>query len=134
MRSAKIPSQVWFRPRELPPTYRDIESMPRLVLGTEPRQRPADQEVKTLAEKQEDTVYHRFHMARVSAELVRPDVSGPKWGGYDLEQMRVAFLARAIQTRLPYIHHCTTNYCLKNRSACRHPRTKLREFVMRVSL
>ena len=49
-----------------------------------------------------------FSEARVSAELVRPDVSGPKWGGYDLEQMRVAFLARAIQTRLPYIHHCTT--------------------------
>ena len=54
--------------------------MPRLVPGTEPKQRPADQEVKPLAEKQEDTVYHRFHMARVSAELVRPDVSGPKWG------------------------------------------------------
>ena len=49
-------------PRKSPPTYRDIESMPRLVPGTEPRQRPADQEVKTLAEKQEDTVYHRFHM------------------------------------------------------------------------
>ena len=69
MRSAKIPSQVWFRPRELPPTYRDIESMPRLVPGTEPKQRPADQEVKPLAEKQEDTVYHRFHMVLGSTTL-----------------------------------------------------------------
>ena len=62
-------SQVWFRPRELPPTYRDIESMPRLVPGTEPRQRPADQEVKPLGEKQEDTLYHRFHMMVGSTTL-----------------------------------------------------------------
>ena len=79
----------------------------------EPRQRPAGQEVKPLAEKHEDVVYHRYHMARVTAELVRPDVSGPNWGGYDLDQMKIAFLARAVQTRLPYIHFCTSNYCLR---------------------
>ena len=86
------------------PTYRDIDSVPRVAPGVEPRQRPAAQEVKPLAEKTEDACYHRFHMARVTAELVRPCVAGPKWGGFDLEMMQVAFLARAIQTRLPYVH------------------------------
>ena len=104
----KTNPEVWFRPRELLPTYRDIDSIPRVAPGTEPRQRPLDQEVKPLTEKIEDACYHRSHMARVTAELVRPDVSGNKWGGYDLDQMRVAFLARAVQTRLPYIHFCTT--------------------------
>ena len=86
------------------PTYRDIDSVPRVAPGVEPRQRPAAQEVKPLAEKIEDACYHRFHMGRVTAELVRPCVAGPKWGGFDLEMMQVAFLARAIQTRLPYVH------------------------------
>ena len=53
------------------------------------------------------------------AELVRPDVSGENWGGYNLEKLRVAGLARAVQTRLPYLHHCTPLYCLKNRATCR---------------
>ena len=104
------------------PTYRDIDSVPRVAPGVEPRQRPAAQEVKPLAEKTEDACYHRFHMARVTAELVRPCVAGPKWGGYDLEMLQIAFLARAVQTRLPYVHFCTTNYCLRNRNSCRPPR------------
>ena len=58
-------------------------------------------------------------MARVTAELVRPDVGGEQWGAYDVDKMRIAFLARIIQTRLPYIHSCTSSYCLKNRSTCR---------------
>ena len=115
---------VWFKPREMLPTYRDIDSVPRVAPGVEPRQRPAAQEVKPLAEKTEDACYHRFHMARVTAELVRPCVAGPKWGGFDLEMMQVAFLARAIQTRLPYAHFCTTNHCLRNRNSCRPPRGK----------
>ena len=40
------------------------------------------------------------------AELVRPDVSGADWGGFDLDRLRIAGLARAVQTRLPYLHHC----------------------------
>ena len=76
------------------------KNVPRLAPGMEPRQRPAGQEVKPLAEKHEDVVYHRYHMARVTAELVRPDVSGPSWGGYDLDQMKIAFLARAVQMLL----------------------------------
>ena len=68
--------------------------------GTEPRQRPADQTVKPLPEVQEDGVYHRFHMARVSGELVRPNVGpGPGWNAFDVDKMRIAFLARAVQTR-----------------------------------
>ena len=75
------------------PTYRDIDSVPRVAPGVEPRQRPAAQEVKPLADKIEDACYHRSHMARVTAELVRPCVAGPKWGGYDLDMMQIAFLA-----------------------------------------
>ena len=99
----------------------------------EPRQRPAGQEVKPLAEKHEDVVYHRYHMARVTAELVRPDVSGPNWGGYDLDQMKIAFLARAVQTRLPYIHFCTTNCCIGPKCAIRNSKRTFRnhrEFSM----
>ena len=99
--------------------------MPRLAPGTEPRQRPTNQVVKPLAEKHEDVVYHRFHMGRVTAELVRPDVSGPRWGGYDLQQMRVAFLARAVQTRLPYIHFCSASYCLRNRSGLQQKQLRI---------
>ncbi len=61
----------------------------------------------------------RTHMARIRAELVRPDVTGPMWGGYTTERMRIAFLARAIEVRLPYLHSCTSYYCMKNRTTCR---------------
>ena len=46
-------------------------------------------------------------------------MSGSDWGGYDVEKLRIASLARAIQQRLPYLHHCSSLYCLKNRSTCR---------------
>ena len=42
----------------------------------------------------------------MTAELVRPNVSGAHWGGFDLDRLRIAGLARAVQTRLPYLHHC----------------------------
>ena len=64
-------------------------------------------------------VYQAAHVGPMTAELVRPDVSGENWGHYDLDRLRIAGLARAVQTRLPYLHHCTPLYCLKDRAACR---------------
>ena len=46
--------------------------------------------------------------------MVRPNVSGTNWGGYDIEKLRIAGLARAIQQRLPYCHPCNPLYCLKD--------------------
>ena len=109
----------WFRPRVLPPSYQPIPVIPRTAPGTEQRQRPVGAKVEPLKELQHDHVYHAAHIAPMTAELVRPDVSGDNWGGYDLDRLRVAGLARAVQTRLPYLHHCTLNYCLKGRSKCR---------------
>ena len=67
-------------------------------------------------------MYYRAHVARVNAELARPFVGtfadGTQRGGFTFEKMRIAGLARTIQTRL-YIHSCGPNYCLKNRAACR---------------
>ena len=46
----------------------------------------------------------------MTAELVRPNVSGAHWGGFDLDRLRIAALARAVQTRLPYLHHCIATF------------------------
>ena len=46
---------------------------------------------------QHDHVYHKAHVGPITAELVRPDVGGEDWGGYDLEKLRIAGLARAVQ-------------------------------------
>ena len=71
---------------------------------------------------QEDEVYYDQEMARVVAELVRPDLRSAdpsqKWGGYTFEQLVVAAFARAVQTR-EYVHHCSDRYCLKHRASCR---------------
>ena len=110
---------VWFRRRRVDGNFKPVDAVPRTAPGVEPRQRPLEQKVEPLKEKQEDTCYQYHQMARVTAELVRPDVSGDKWGGYDsVEKLRIAGLARAVQTRLPYLHSCTPIYCLKNRSTC----------------
>ena len=103
----------WFRRRRLPSNYRPVPPIERTVPGTEPRQRPLDQTVK-----QEDNVYQHAEVGPITAEMVRPDVSGIRWGGYDLEKLRIAGLARAVQMRLPYTHVCSAFYCLKNRSSC----------------
>jgi hypothetical protein len=56
----------------------------------------------------------------VIAELVRPQIAaGNNWSGWDVDKMRIAFLARSVQTRLPYIHNCSSMYCLRNRTSCR---------------
>ena len=110
----------WFRRRKKPEGYTPIRPLPRKAPGTEQRQRPLDQEPEKLDEFQEDGVYHDAHVARVVGELVRPEIKpGGNWSGWDTQKMRIAFLARAVQTRLPYIHNCSAMYCLKNRSNCR---------------
>ena len=109
----------WFRRRKFPRDYKPIPPVRRTAPGSEARQRPVSQHVPSLREYQHDHLYHSAYVGAVTAELVRPDVSGDNWGGYDLERLRIAGLARAVQTRLPYIHHCTPVYCLKNRSTCR---------------
>ena len=63
-------------------------------------------------------MYHRSAMARVTAEMVRPNVAGGWWGGYDVDKLRIAGLARAIQSRL-LLHTCSPKYCLQDRSTCR---------------
>ena len=110
---------VWFKRRQVRDDYRPLAATERTAPGSELRQRPATQTVAPLQEKQEDNVYQVAHVGPKVAELVRPDVHGKSWGGYTVESLRVAGLARAIQTRLPYLHSCTSLYCLKNRSTCR---------------
>ena len=75
--------------------------------------------MEPLREHQFDNVYQHAHVGQISAEMVRPDVTGEAWGGYDVEKLRMAGLARAVQMRLPYLHHCNPAYCLKDRSSCR---------------
>jgi hypothetical protein len=85
--------------------YEPLPEIPRTVPGIAPRQRPAGQRVKPLRPPyyQEDNLYHDFQMGRVNAEMVRPDVSdelgGILFGGYDIEMLRIAGLARRIQRK-----------------------------------
>ena len=109
----------WFKRRTKREDFKPIPIIERTAPGVEPRQRPLGQQVEPLKEHQEDTVYQHAHVGSITAEMVRPDVGGASWGGYTCEALRVAALARAIQTRLPYLHYCSSLYCLKNRSACR---------------
>ena len=96
-------------------TYKPLPYIPRTVPGTQPMQRPRAQVVQKLDEFQADNMYHKFEVGRVVTEMVRPDVHGEGWGW---QQLRIAGLARAIQTRL-YLHHCSLKYCLQSRSSCR---------------
>ena len=105
----------WFKPREKRKDFKPIPVIERTAPGVEPRQRPLDQKVVPLKAHQADTVYQTAHVGPITAEMVRPDVRGADWGGFDFEKLRIAGLARAIQTRLPYLHHCSSLYCLKNR-------------------
>ena len=67
-------------------------------------------------------MYYHQEVSRVNAEMVRPDVissqDGLPWGGYDVDMMRIAGLARTIQARL-YVHTCSPKYCLQGRATCR---------------
>ena len=60
-------------------------------------------------------------VARIWCECIRPHVPhSPEtpWGGFDYCTLRLAGLARSIQSR-QNLHSCTLRYCLKNRSSCR---------------
>ena len=97
-----------------------IHYIPRTAPGTQSRQRPRAQVVEALSESnyKEDEIYHHAYVGRVVTEMVRPHVPGPEHGGFNYEKLRIAGLARHIQTRI-YIHSCSPVYCLKGRSTCR---------------
>jgi len=110
---------VWFQPREEKENYAPLEAIPREAVGIKPCQRPRNQKVAPLPVYQEDNCYHRVQMGRVMTEMVRPITHGDGHGGFnDYANLRLAGLARAIQTKL-YIHSCSKKYCLQNRSTCR---------------
>ena len=109
----------WFKKRKKSDDFKPIPVIERTAPGVEPRQRPLGQTVAPLKEHQEDNIYQHAHVGPITAEMVRPNVSGSDWGGYTVEKLRIAGLARAIQQRLPYLHRCSSLYCLKNRSTCR---------------
>ena len=96
----------------------------RTAPGTEPKQRPRAQKVEEFADKdyREDNMYQNADVARVVTEMVRPYVrasaDGVQWGGFGWPHLRVAGLARIIQTKL-YLHQCSTKYGLQNRTSCR---------------
>jgi len=111
----------WFKLRTKRDDYDPLRPVPRQAPGSEPRQRPRDQRVEPLPEGQyqEDNIYHCAEVGRISTEMARPSVAGPGWGGYrDVAKLRVAGLARTVQSRL-YLHCCSHKYCLQNRSSCR---------------
>lgn len=111
----------WFKLRTPPDDYTPLRPVPRQAPGSEPRQRPRDQRVEPLQEGnyQEDNIYHCAEVGRITTEMTRPSVAGPAWGGYrDFAKLRIAGLARAVQSRL-YLHSCSHKYCLQNRSSCR---------------
>ena len=63
-------------------------------------------------------MYYKAELARITTEMVRPFVGGEKWGCYGWQHLRIAGLARIIQTKL-YLHQCSKKYCLQNRTTCR---------------
>ena len=108
----------WFQPRHT--TVDNMPAVSRSAPGTEPKQRPRADIVEPLAKYRADNMYHHAEVARVVTEMVRPFVDCEKlpWGGFGWSHLRVAGLARILQTRL-YLHQCSTKYCLKSRASCR---------------
>ena len=106
----------WHRLRTKKEGYVPLRAVPRQAPGTQPRQRPRHQRVEPLpeGEYQEDNIYHHAEVGRIRTEMVRPCVAGFGWGGFDVEKLRIAGLARTIQSRL-YLHNCSPKYCLQNR-------------------
>jgi len=110
---------LWFRRRIPKADWTPLKPIPRTVKGKDLKQRDKEHEVPPQVQKQEDNIYHLFEAARISGEMPRPFVGGDNWGGYDIERLRIAGLARHCLERLNYMHVCTPHYCLKNRSCCR---------------
>ena len=112
---------TWFKPRRPPSHWTRLPPVDKRTPGVDGKQRPFDQCVPVLQTYQEDSLYQMAEIARVSGEMPRADVSSGdiKFGGYDYETLRVAGLARSVLIRLGYLHVCSPNYCLLNRSCCR---------------
>ena len=74
---------AWLKRRKPGTGWRPLEPIPRTTAAAGQRQRPRDQVVHALKGDlyQEDSLYQLAHVARVSAEMVRPDVSGSGWVG-----------------------------------------------------
>jgi len=100
--------------RALHERWEPIPAVPRTIKGNENKQRPASQYVPDLPQRQEDSCYHTAEMGRISAEMVRPIITPITWGGYDVEMLRIASLARLVQIRAGYLHTCSPAYCLKD--------------------
>ena len=75
----------WFKKRRMSDDFKPIPVIERTAPGVEPRQRPLGQTVAPLQEHQEDNIYQHAHVGPVTAEMVRPNVSGSDWGGYNVE-------------------------------------------------
>ena len=112
---------VWLRKRKSHPHWQALPPVPRTVKGNGPKQRPlgSQPQLQSALKIQHDSCYQNAEMGRVSAEMPRPTVTPRDWGGYDVEMLRVASLARTILIRLKYLHICSPVYCLKNSSSCR---------------
>ena len=110
---------LWFAQRETQNNWKAQQPMPRTVAGNELKQRPKGEKESPQSVKQDDNLYYQSEIGKIIAEMPRPDVSGDKWGGYDIERLRIAGLYRHILERLRYLHICTPNYCLKGRANCR---------------
>ena len=67
-------------------------------------------------------VYQYAEVGRVQTEMCRPYVAGTvgghAFGGYTYAKLRIAGVARSVQTKLA-LHSCTTRYCLDGRTSCR---------------
>ena len=110
---------TWFQRRQEPDGYTPLGAVERTVQGDHPKQRDRRQIVEPIRPYQEDNLYHRAKIGRVMTEMVRPQVcNAPDYGGFDFESLRIAGLARHIQSQL-YLHRCTPNYCLQGRTSCR---------------
>ena len=85
-----------------------LPPIPRTVKGNGPKQRPLGSPQLQAPQKiQHDSCYQLAEMGRVSAEMPRPTVTPGDWGGFDVEMLRIAALARTILIRLKYLHICT---------------------------
>lgn len=109
----------WFKLRPNRESKIQMPPIPRTVQGDQPRQRPRSQIIEKISPPREDNIYQHAFVGRINTEMVRPTVNpAPDYGGYDQEKLRIAGLARHIQSHL-YLHKCSPHYCMQNRSTCR---------------
>ena len=96
---------VWFRKRRPHDNWTALPCVERVVSGSGPKQRRHESGGSGLPplhqhRLQYDSSYQLNEMGRVSAEMVRPIVTPRDFGGYDIESLRIAALARTILIRL----------------------------------